>query len=111
MDSNSSCEPVSEGSRPTTETSAEKVNHFYDYLKIIRNVCGMYFVWILLHYLSAHLYIYFCVPATIAGFLLAPFMVPAPHCQALRWAVYNGGNVIIAMWVLIGASFMKWLTV
>ena len=111
MNSNSCGASINEVTRPAQVASMKCSNHLYDYLKIIRNVCGTYFVWIVLHYLSAHLYIYLCVPATISGFLFAPFIVPAPHCHALRWAIYNGGNVIIAMWVLIGASIMKWLTV
>jgi hypothetical protein len=33
---------------------------------------------------------------------MSPFLVPAPHCYGLRWAIYHGGNNIIAMWSIIG---------
>ena len=48
-------------------------------------------------------YVYWCVPATLTGFIMSAFLVPAPHCYALRWAIYNGGNSIIGMWSLLGA--------
>jgi len=64
---------------------------------------GIYLAWIVCHYLAAHLYVYLCTPVTIIGFILSPFMVAAPHCQALRWTVYNGGVTIMNMWVLLGA--------
>jgi hypothetical protein len=83
----------------------------YDNFVFASSIFGIYIVWIFIHYLSAHLYVYLCVPATIIGFILSPFLVPSPHCQALRWAIYNGGNSIIAMWVLLGAWLMKYFTV
>ena len=67
------------------------------------SVCGYYIMWILLHYAAIHLYPEFCAPYTILGFLLSPFMVSAPHCVAMRWLVNEGANVIITMWVAIGA--------
>jgi len=81
----------------------------YKSIKTILAISGIYIIWIILHYISSHLYIYWCVPGTILGFIIAPFIVPAPHCQALRWAIYNGGNTIIAMWLLLGAWISKYL--
>jgi hypothetical protein len=66
-------------------------------------VSGIYLLWISLHYFSAHLYIKFCVPNTIIGFIMSPFMIMTPHCQGLRWIVYNAANIINHMWILIGA--------
>ena len=66
-------------------------------------VSGIYLLWISLHYFSAHLYIKYCVPNTIIGFMMSPFMVMTPHCQGLRWIVYNAANIINHMWILIGA--------
>jgi len=68
-------------------------------------LCGIYIVWIVLHYISAHLYVSWCTPLTIIGFLLSPFIVPAPHCQAFRWVIVNGSNTITLMW----CSFGTWL--
>jgi hypothetical protein len=70
---------------------------------------GMYALWIVLHYAGAHLYIRWCVPPTMLGFILAPFVAPAPHCQGLRWLIYHGGNSIVAMWMLLGAWISKYL--
>jgi hypothetical protein len=64
---------------------------------------GIYMVWIFLHYFSAHLYVKFCVPDTIIGFIMSPFMISTPHCQGLRWIVYNSTNTINHMWLLIGS--------
>ena len=66
-------------------------------------VSGIYLLWICLHYFSAHLYIKFCVPSTVYGFLMSPFMIATPHCQGLRWIVYNAAGIINNMWILIGA--------
>lgn len=66
-------------------------------------VSGIYLLWICLHYFSSHLYIKFCVPNTLLGFIMSPFMIMTPHCQGLRWIVYNAANIINHMWILIGA--------
>ncbi len=63
-----------------------------------------YLVWITLHYACSHLYVEYCVPKGIIGFLYSPFMTPMPHCVAMRWVVYNGGKVIEVMWFMAG----KW---
>ena len=68
----------------------------------ILNVAGIYFLWIFLHYISSHLYVKLCVPDTLSGFLLSPFMTATPHCQGLRWIIYNASNVINNMWILLG---------
>jgi hypothetical protein len=66
-------------------------------------ISGIYLLWICLHYFSAHLYIKFCVPNSVIGFIMSPFMISTPHCQGLRWIVYNAANIINHMWILIGA--------
>ena len=47
------------------------------------------------------MYVTWCLPFTIAGFVLSPFLIPAPHCYGLRWIIYNGGNSIVSMWALL----------
>jgi hypothetical protein len=66
-------------------------------------ISGVYILWISLHYFSAHLYVKFCVPNSVIGFIMSPFMISTPHCQGLRWIVYNAANIINHMWLLIGA--------
>lgn len=64
---------------------------------------GYYIMWIVLQYTAAHLYPVYCMPISISGFLLSPFMVSAPHCVAMRWMITEGSNIIITMWVTLGA--------
>lgn len=72
-------------------------------IKFIISVSGIYLLWIVLHYASSHLYVKLCVPNTVVGFLLSPFMIATPHCQGLRWIVYNAATIINNMWVLMGS--------
>jgi hypothetical protein len=62
----------------------------------------IYVLWIVLHFVASHLYIYVCVPQTLWGFLISPFMSVTPQCQSLRWIIHNGGNVLNNMWVMLG---------
>jgi len=34
---------------------------------------------------------------------MSPFMIATPHCQGLRWIIYNAAGIINNMWILIGA--------
>ena len=70
---------------------------------IIYSLFGYYIMWIALHYAAVHLYPTYCAPLTISGFILSPFMVAAPHCIAMRWLATEGANVIVTMWVAVGA--------
>lgn len=72
-------------------------------LKKLYSMLGFYIMWILLHYGASHLYPIYCMPLTIVGLLLSPFMTSAPHCIALRWLLVEGSNVIITMWAVFGA--------
>lgn len=72
-------------------------------IQISLSLYGIYLIWILLHYVASHLYIKFCVPVSFMGLIVSPFLTTTPHCQCLRWIVYNGGNIINHMWVIIGS--------
>jgi len=69
----------------------------------------LYLFWITLHYTCSHLYVQWCVPATIYGFISSPFLAPAPHCQAFRWVISQGGNIIVTMWIVIGTWGVQYL--
>jgi hypothetical protein len=71
-------------------------------INTVSKICGVYFAWIALHYSASHLYVKLCVPDTLYGFLMSPFMTAAPHCQGLRWVVTNGVNMINNMWIVLG---------
>jgi hypothetical protein len=75
---------------------------FLQKFKFIYELCGIYIIWIFLHYISAHLYVYSCNPLSIVGFITSPFLVPALHCKALRWIITNGAVNINAMWMTLG---------
>lgn len=66
-------------------------------------ISGVYILWIFLHYFCTHLYVNFCVPKTFVGFIMSPFIITTPHCQALRWVVYNAASIINNMWIILGA--------
>ena len=78
------------------------INYLNKPVKIVIASWMIYLAWIYLHYFASHLYIEYCVPSTVKGFIMSPFMVSAPHCQGLRWMIYNGGNTITNMWSLVG---------
>jgi len=75
----------------------------YKIIRFVIRISGIYLLWIFLHYLASHLYIKLCVPYTVVGFLMSPFMTATPHCQGLRWIVYNAASVINNMWIVLGA--------
>jgi hypothetical protein len=85
------------------------VPYLHAFLNMFKNIFGIYILWIFLHFASSHMYVKLCTPGTITGFLLSPFMAAAPHCQALRWVLYNGGNSIISMWVTVGLWLLGYL--
>jgi hypothetical protein len=37
------------------------------------------------------------------GFIISPFMTATPHCQGLRWIIFNGANMIHNMWLIVGS--------
>ena len=77
--------------------------NIYKTIKFIIKISGLYIIWIILHYTASHLYIKLCVPNTIVGFLMSPFMSATPHCQGLRWLIYNAAIMINNMWIIFGA--------
>lgn len=79
------------------------LSYTYNFLKFIFSVSGVYLLWICLHYFASHLYVKLCVPNTVIGFLMSPFMTATPHCHGLRWVVYNAANMINNMWIICGS--------
>ena len=75
----------------------------------IVKIVGIYLTWITLHYLASHLYVYICVPLTWYGFIVSPLMVATPHCQGLRWVLYNAGLTIANMWLVLGTWIVSCL--
>jgi len=80
-------------------------------VKQIYSICGIYVLWILLHYASVKLYSRYCVPSSLFGILLTPFLVPTPHCKALRWTMQQGGATIDSIWIVMGTWLASKLVV
>jgi hypothetical protein len=72
-------------------------------IHVVISLYGIYFVWTMLHFFASHLYIQFCVPLTFIGFIASPFMTATPHCQGLRWIIFNGAAMINNMWLIFGS--------
>lgn len=66
----------------------------------------IYLFWIGAHYLSSHLYTYYCTDWSLKGFLLSPINAMTPHCRALSWLQHSSVVSIENMWIV----FATWLT-
>ena len=84
-----------------------KVSGLSRILDITLAVSYIYVAWIVVHYLSSHFYVKWCVPPTFMGFIMAPFLVASPHCTGLRWVITTGGQQIVTMWTVIGTWLLN----
>jgi hypothetical protein len=71
----------------------------------IKDVIGIYALWIILHFACSHFYAKLCAGNTLLSILMSPFVAPMPHCVAMRWVIFKGAKVIEIMWFLAG----KWV--
>lgn len=92
-----------------TETETAQSHYLQDIteqskfcVQYVYSASSIYLFWILLHYLSSHLYVYYCTPRGVYGIFVSPFLVAAPHCRAIRWIIHNGGNMVDNMWIILG---------
>jgi len=84
--------------------SIMKFNEMIDMMKyFIKNVAGIYIGWIFLHWVAANLYPKYCAETSFWGIIKSAFVAPAPHCQAMRWVINNGGSMINHMWIVLGS--------
>lgn len=91
---------------PREQREPETVNVYNTvkpFIVFTNNAAGIYILWIFMHFISAHLYVYYCTHYSLQGFILSPILVSAPHCRALRWVIYNGTQSIDSMWIVFGA--------
>jgi hypothetical protein len=72
------------------------------FIKNVFGVIGIYIGWIILHWMAANLYPRYCAETSLWGIIKSAFVAPAPHCQAMRWVINNGGNMINQMWIVLG---------
>lgn len=93
------CKGIVAMSTPYIREMAEKGMCCAQY---IYSASSLYLFWIMLHYFSTQMYVYYCAPRGFYGFLISPFLVAAPHCRAIRWIIHNGGNMVDNMWIILG---------
>ncbi len=79
---------------------------FINGIQLYSKIIVFYVGWIILHYVSSHLYTYICTPLTFIGFILSPIQLSSPICIGLRWIIYEAGNLLFKMWHLLGAWIM-----
>ena len=77
--------------------------------RTVLKVMLIYFTWISVHYLAAYLYIHFCAHLSWTGYIMSAILVPAPHCEGLRWNIYNGAIKIQGMWILLGGYILHFI--
>jgi len=90
-----------------TSTIGKWINYILP--QTVLRIILIYALWILLHYLASHLYVYWCTPFTWTGLFMSAILIPAPHCQGLRWIIYNGATTIQAMWFLLGGYIIHFV--
>ena len=72
------------------------------YLLVVNSVAGLYILWMVLHFVSANLYVYYCAHMSLFGFLMSPVLASAPHCRAIRWVLNSGVQSVDSMWIVLG---------
>jgi hypothetical protein len=77
-------------------------NKLYIFLNNIKSLFLFYIGWICLHYICSQFYIYYCVPSSLYGLFISPFLSMTPHCVGFRWVIFESGNIFYTMWMAIG---------
>ena len=93
------CSDIVAMSSPYIWEMAEKGRSCVQYMY---GASSLYLFWIMLHYFSTQMYVYYCAPRGFYGFFISPFLVAAPHCRAILWIIHNGGNMVDNMWIILG---------
>ena len=75
----------------------------YQFIIMVWKCSSVYLFWIGAHYLSAHLYPYFCADLSMMGMVSSPFLVMAPHCKGLVWIQQTSTVAIQNMWIVLGS--------
>jgi hypothetical protein len=91
-----------------------KYEYIYQHLKMsiysgptyIGPIC-IYFIWIVLHYVSVQLYARHCAPLSVWGFFISPIMAVTPYCLGLEWLTHMGSGI---MWILVGTTVGGYIT-
>jgi hypothetical protein len=71
--------------------------------KIGGTAAWIYVAWLFIHHGAAWCYAQYCIPRTVYGLLVTPFLIPSPLCSGLRWCVVQGAEMVGHMWVAFGS--------
>lgn len=91
-----------EKEEPIQEPIQKHETTFWKAIYFVFQACKIYFLWVVLHYAASQYYLHYCAPSTLYGFMMSPFLVSLPHCRAMRFMIYNGGDTIETMWFVVG---------
>ena len=61
-------------------------------------------VWTGVHYAAVHGYQHFCVPQSLWGAAMSPFLIPAPHCRGLSWLIDISSASVQGVWMSAGVA-------
>jgi hypothetical protein len=75
----------------------------------IQKMLFMIISWYILHIIASHLYTIYCVPLTMWGMAIAPFITTASHCVILRWAITQGGQTTVIAWGMLSVWLGKFI--
>lgn len=60
-------------------------------------------------FFTPFLYNEYCVYWSINGFFMSQLFVASPHCQFLRWLLYNSGKIVTNLWIVLLGITLHWL--
>lgn len=75
------------------------------YRAIVKSVPGIVFLYfgiVLAHFVASNMYPSMCCGSGLWGFIMTPFMVVTPHCEAMRWVIHYTGDQIRNIWLWLG---------
>ena len=91
------------GDSPVVEDKITKQKKYAEKIAWdIWSISKIYLFWIVVHFVSANLYAYYCAHMSFYGFLTSAFMTATPHCIGLNWMTNWTHNTIRNMWLTLG---------
>jgi hypothetical protein len=92
-------------------TYVTTIIHLFQCIKAnIPNIVCVYFGIVMAHFICSNVYPVWCCNNTWYGFIMTPFMVVTPHCEALRWVMHYTGEQIRNVWLWIGSYLVYYIT-
>lgn len=75
-------------------------------LSVLWKASHAYFIWVLIHWLSANIYHEYCAPSTWYGLLFGTTVLSqTPVCTTVLWLLTHSSKMISNMWI-VGVTFL-----